>query len=78
MTDYVRTRNTISRGHLSRRWPRWPTTSATRSQHVRLVAKAPPTTVGNLRNDMYLASEAIRVLPKDKDSELDAEDKATI
>src|SRR5208282_2841268 len=40
------------------------------------VAKTPLDKVENVRNDMYLASEALRVLSKDKESELtDAEKK---
>jgi inorganic phosphate transporter, PiT family len=42
------------------------------------VAKTPLDKVQNLRNDMYLASEAFRVLAKDKESELSAEDKGQI
>jgi inorganic phosphate transporter, PiT family len=42
------------------------------------VAKTPLDKVQNLRNDMYLASEAFRVLAKDKESELSAADKAQI
>ena len=42
------------------------------------VAKTPLDKVQNLRNDMYLASEAFRVLAKDKESELTAEDKGQI
>ena len=42
------------------------------------VAKTPLDKVENLRNDMYLASEAFRVLAKDKESELTAEEKAQI
>src|SRR5262249_49641547 len=34
------------------------------------LAKIPTEAVGNTRNDMYLASEAIRLLMKDKESEL--------
>ena len=34
------------------------------------IARMPINTVGNTRNDMYLASEAIRFLMKDKESEL--------
>ena len=34
--------------------------------------------MGNTRNDMYLASEAIRDLMKDKESDLSAEDKAAL
>jgi inorganic phosphate transporter, PiT family len=42
------------------------------------VAKTPLDKVQNLRNDMYLASEAFRVLAKDKESELSAADKTQI
>jgi hypothetical protein len=34
------------------------------------LGKIPAATVGNTRNDMYLVSEAIRLLSKDKESEL--------
>jgi PiT family inorganic phosphate transporter len=42
------------------------------------VARTPLDKVQNLRNDMYLASEGFRVLAKDKESELSADDKAQI
>ena len=42
------------------------------------VAKTPLDKVENLRNDMYLASEAFRVLSKDKENELTPADKAQI
>jgi inorganic phosphate transporter, PiT family len=42
------------------------------------VAKTPLDKVQNVRNDMYLASEALRVLAKDKESELSAEEKEQI
>jgi inorganic phosphate transporter, PiT family len=42
------------------------------------IAKTPLDKVENLRNDMYLASEAFRVLAKDKDSELSAAEKGQI
>jgi PiT family inorganic phosphate transporter len=38
------------------------------------LSKVPAAQVRNTRNDMYLASEAIRVLSKDKESELSAAD----
>ena len=38
------------------------------------LAKVPAATVGNTRNDMYLASEAIRFLMKDKESDLSKEE----
>jgi inorganic phosphate transporter, PiT family len=42
------------------------------------LAKFPATSVGNTRNDMYLASEALRFLMKDKESELSADEIATL
>jgi len=42
------------------------------------IAKMPTDQVGNTRNDMYLASEAIRFLVKDKENDLDAQDVATL
>ncbi|RBP03550.1 PiT family inorganic phosphate transporter [Roseiarcus fermentans] len=42
------------------------------------VARTPLDKVQNVRNDMYLASEALRVLSKDKESELTADDKKEI
>src|SRR5215475_12640383 len=42
------------------------------------IAKMPNDLVGNTRNDMYLASEAIRFLMKDKESDLSADDIKTL
>ncbi|MFI4995351.1 MAG: inorganic phosphate transporter [Hyphomicrobiales bacterium] len=42
------------------------------------LAKIPAAEVGNTRNDMYLASEAVRVLAKDKESELAAPELAKL
>jgi PiT family inorganic phosphate transporter len=42
------------------------------------IAKMPADMVGNTRNDMYLASEAIRFLVKDKENDLNAQDIATL
>lgn len=42
------------------------------------IAQAPFEQVGNIRNDMYLTSEAIRFLMKDKESELSATESATL
>ncbi len=42
------------------------------------IAKMPTDMVGNTRNDMYLVSEAIRFLVKDKESDLSAKDVATL
>ena len=41
-------------------------------------AKMPAASVGNTRNDMYLASEAIRFLMKDKENDLSPDDIATL
>src|SRR5262249_8151958 len=40
--------------------------------------KVPAEVVGNTRNDMYLISEAIRFLMKDKESDLSKQDIATL
>src|ERR1700733_267656 len=42
------------------------------------LAKVPADLVANTRNDMYLVSEAIRFLMKDKESELNGDDVATL
>jgi PiT family inorganic phosphate transporter len=42
------------------------------------LSKIPAEAVGNTRNDMYLASEALRYLMKDKDNELSKEEVATL
>jgi PiT family inorganic phosphate transporter len=42
------------------------------------LAKVPAAAVGNTRNDMYLASEAIRFLMKDKENDLSKDDVATL
>jgi inorganic phosphate transporter, PiT family len=42
------------------------------------MAKVPAEAVGNTRNDMYLASEAIRFLMKDKENDLNKEEVATL
>jgi inorganic phosphate transporter, PiT family len=42
------------------------------------LAKVPAEMVGNTRNDMYLASEAIRFLMKDKEADLSSSDTATL
>jgi inorganic phosphate transporter, PiT family len=42
------------------------------------LGKAPLARVGNIRNDMYLASEALRVLMKDKESDLKPEEVAAL
>ncbi|MGA2941263.1 MAG: inorganic phosphate transporter [Xanthobacteraceae bacterium] len=42
------------------------------------IAKMPPDQVGNTRNDMYLASEAIRFLMKDDAAQLSADDVKTL
>src|SRR6201999_4576230 len=42
------------------------------------LAKVPAEAVGNTRNDMYLVSEALRFLGKDKESELNADEVKTL
>ena len=42
------------------------------------IKNIPAEAAGNTRNDMYLTSEAIKILLKDKSSELNAADKATL
>ena len=42
------------------------------------LAKVPAEAVGNTRNDMYLASEALRFLMKDKEADLSSTDVATL
>ena len=42
------------------------------------LAKVPAEAVGNTRNDMYLVSEALRFLAKDKEAELNADDVKTL
>jgi len=42
------------------------------------LAKVPAEAVGNTRNDMYLASEALRFLMKDKENDLSKEEAATL
>jgi inorganic phosphate transporter, PiT family len=42
------------------------------------LAKLPTDTVGNTRNDMYLASEALRLLMKDKAADLSTDQVATL
>jgi PiT family inorganic phosphate transporter len=42
------------------------------------IAKIPAASVGNVRNDMYLASEALRFLMKDKESSLSKQDIAIL
>ena len=51
---------------------------ANQVQSYGTLAKIPAVQVGNTRNDMYLASEAIRFLEKDKGSELSKQDAATL
>jgi len=42
------------------------------------LAKVPAEAVGNTRNDMYLVSEALRFLAKDKEAELNADEVKTL
>jgi inorganic phosphate transporter, PiT family len=51
---------------------------ANQVQSFGTLAKIPAAQVGNTRNDMYLVSEAIRFLEKDKASQLSKQDAATL
>ena len=51
---------------------------AKQSQEQGGLNKVPAAQVGNLRNDMYLASEAIRFLQKDKENDLSKQDIAIL
>ena len=51
--------------------------SATRSRKYGSLTKVPAEVVGNTRNDMYLTSEAIRFLMKDKENDLSKDEVAT-
>jgi PiT family inorganic phosphate transporter len=76
VTDYVRL-HTISEGT----YPSLAALVRDISKQVTSagdVAKIPSTTVTNTRNDMYLASEAIRFLQKDKANDLTADDSKTL
>src|SRR5215469_7419967 len=46
--------------------------------HYGSLSKVPGDQVGNTRNDMYLVSEALRLLAKDKEAELSAADVAAL
>ncbi len=47
-------------------------------KHYKSLAKIPTEAVDNTRNDMYLVSEALRLLTKDKEAELSAGEVATL
>jgi len=51
---------------------------ATQVTQYGAIAKMPADVVGNTRNDMYLVSEAIRFLMKDKESDLSKDDVAKL
>jgi PiT family inorganic phosphate transporter len=51
---------------------------ATQVKQYGSLAKVPSEAVGNTRNDMYLASEAIRFLMKDKENDLNKDEVATL
>lgn len=51
---------------------------ASEIQQYGAISKVPAAAVGNTRNDMYLVSEAIRFLMKDKESELSADEVKTL
>ena len=76
VTDYIHAHK-ISRRHLSRARRAGEATSPTKCKEYGTLAKTPFDKVQNVRNDMYLASEAMRILGKDKESELNADEKST-
>ena len=51
---------------------------ATQVDQYGSIAKIPATSVGNIRNDMYLASEALRFLMKDKENALSKQEVAIL
>jgi PiT family inorganic phosphate transporter len=51
---------------------------AKQAQQYGSLAKVPAEAVGNTRNDMYLVSEALRFLMKDKENDLKKEEVATL
>lgn len=51
---------------------------ANQVQSYGALTKVPAAQVGNMRNDMYLASEAIRFLQKDKENDLSKQEAATL
>ena len=59
------------RGHLSVAGRAGRPTSPSRSAQYGSIAKMPTDKVGNTRNDMYLVSEALRFLVKDKENDLE-------
>ena len=77
VTAYVASHD-AQRRDLSRRWPSWCATSPTQVTQIRLARQNAGGTVGNTRNDMYLASEAIRFLMKDKASDLSPDEVKTL
>ena len=61
-----------------RHWRCWCSDISNQVTQYGSLAKVPAEAVGNTRNDMYLVSEAIRFLMKDKESELNADEVATL
>ncbi len=61
-----------------RRWPRLIAGDLEADIGVRLDRRVPAEAVGNTRNDMYLASEAIRFLLKDKENDLSKDEVAKL
>ena len=57
----------------SRPSQRWSSDIAKQVTSYGSLAKVPAEAVGNTRNDMYLASEALRFLMKDKEAELSSD-----
>ena len=77
LSDYVRT-SARSRRDTCRRWPPSSAASASRSRSTARWPRCRPMPSPTSRNDMYLASEAIRFLMKDAESDLDADDACNL
>ena len=73
--DQLRRAASDQRGHLSLARRADAATSPQQVESYGSIAKIPFAAVGNTRNDMYLASEALRFLAKDKAAELTDADK---
>jgi PiT family inorganic phosphate transporter len=76
VTDYVRTR-TLAPSTVPSLMALAGKISTEVKDHGSL-ARVPPEQVGNMRNEMYVASEALRLLAKNGQPTFDAADKATL
>ena len=73
VTDATSRKRTVHAGHRCRRSRRWSTTSASEVGELRRArATCPPAQTRNVRNDMYLVSEALRAHGKNEQPQLTA------